>query len=402
MPSSTRLTFIRLLVNSPAQTSSAIEIAICDRRQRRAEPLGGLAAARLTGLALERAEQVGIGAVPGREQAEEQAGADGDARRRTAAPCRPSSPAAFRPLRSAASRRSGRASIATRAGRPGRRSPPAPPIRSAAGRSAGARLAPIDSRIAISLDRAAARASSRLAMFAQAMSRTRPVTASSSSSGTLRFAVDRGLTAGAGLEQHLPRLEPRHRLIAHAALQRRFDVVDDGAIRHVQLRPRLLDGGARPQPREQVGPVAAAVVELVEARDSSAPRSVIGTKTCGLAPSVVPSKPSGATPTMVRCWPLTISVSPTTPGIAVEPRRPVGVTEHDDQRLAELLIVLGREQPADRRRQAEDGEVAAGDQHALAVQGLVVEGEVGAEQHVRGDVGEDRVAPSAGRGTSHS
>ena len=28
MPSSTRLTFIRLLVNSPAQTSSAIEIAI--------------------------------------------------------------------------------------------------------------------------------------------------------------------------------------------------------------------------------------------------------------------------------------------------------------------------------------------------------------------------------------
>ena len=38
MPSSTRLTFIRLLVKSPAHTSSAIEIAICDRRQRRAEP----------------------------------------------------------------------------------------------------------------------------------------------------------------------------------------------------------------------------------------------------------------------------------------------------------------------------------------------------------------------------
>ncbi len=45
------------------------------------------------------------------------------------------------------------------------------------------RLAPIDSRTAISVDRFAARASRRLAMFAHAISRTTPVTASSSSSG---------------------------------------------------------------------------------------------------------------------------------------------------------------------------------------------------------------------------
>ncbi len=35
-------------------------------------------------------------------------------------------------------------------------------------------------------------------------------------------------------------------------------------------------------------------------------RSVIGTNTCGLVPSVVPSNPRGATPTIVRVWPLTI------------------------------------------------------------------------------------------------
>ena len=35
-------------------------------------------------------------------------------------------------------------------------------------------------------------------------------------------------------------------------------------------------------------------------------RIVIGTKTSGSAPSVVPSKPRGATPTIVIDWPLTI------------------------------------------------------------------------------------------------
>ena len=45
-----------------------------------------------------------------------------------------------------------------------------------------------------------------------------------------------------------------------------------------------------------------------------AERSVIGTKTAGRAPSVVPSKPRGATPTMVNVWPLTIIVWLSIPG----------------------------------------------------------------------------------------
>ena len=43
-------------------------------------------------------------------------------------------------------------------------------------------------------------------------------------------------------------------------------------------------------------------------------RSVIGTKTAGRAPSVVPLKPRAATPTMVSVWPLTIIVWLSTAG----------------------------------------------------------------------------------------
>ena len=50
------------------------------------------------------------------------------------------------------------------------------------------RLAPIDSRTAISRRARAPRASSRLAMLAQAISSTKPVTASSSVSGGPRRA----------------------------------------------------------------------------------------------------------------------------------------------------------------------------------------------------------------------
>ena len=41
---------------------------------------------------------------------------------------------------------------------------------------------------------------------------------------------------------------------------------------------------------------------------------MIGTKTFGCAPSVVPSKPRGATPTIVSAWPLTMIVSLSTAG----------------------------------------------------------------------------------------
>jgi len=47
---------------------------------------------------------------------------------------------------------------------------------------------------------------------------------------------------------------------------------------------------------------------------SSSLRRVIGTNTFGVTPIVVPSKPRGATPTIVSVRPFTMSVWPTTEG----------------------------------------------------------------------------------------
>ena len=44
---------------------------------------------------------------------------------------------------------------------------------------------------------------------------------------------------------------------------------------------------------------------------------------------------------------------------------PVRVAQHDDGRLAERPVVVGPEQAAERRLQAEHREVAARDEHAL-------------------------------------
>ena len=68
------------------------------------------------------------------------------------------------------------------------------------------RLAPSDSRMAISVARPAPRASSRLAMFAQAMSSTMPGDGHQEEQRRLGFAMDRALSAVAGLD--LDRLSP--------------------------------------------------------------------------------------------------------------------------------------------------------------------------------------------------
>ena len=62
-----------------------------------------------------------------------------------------------------------------------------------------------------------------------------------------RFVVEAALAALAGLGGDLLRLEARHRLLAHALLQRRFDVVDDRVVRTVDRDGRLLDRDARLQ-----------------------------------------------------------------------------------------------------------------------------------------------------------
>ena len=86
---------------------------------------------------------------------------------------------------------------------------------------------------------------------------------------------------------------------------------------------------------------------------------MIGTNTSGCTPSVVPSNPRGATPTIVIVWPLTIMRLVQRTGIGREPRLPVRVAEDDDVRLVDGAIVLGRQETADCRLQVEDGEIAA-------------------------------------------
>ncbi len=78
------------------------------------------------------------------------------------------------------------------------------------------------------------------------------------------LAIDRALPAGSLFHFELPGLEPRHRRVTHSALERCFHLVDDCAVLHVQLGPRLLERDPRTQPREHVGPVGAAIVEAVE------------------------------------------------------------------------------------------------------------------------------------------
>ena len=212
--------------------------------QRGAEHRRAARARRLAGLSLERRQQVGARAVQRREEAEQHAGAEGQRPRRTAARVGSSSMPERR-----APRRSGRIDgdqlqrpLRDDAGRRARPAPRAAAIRSAAAGSSAQRLAPIDSRTAISPVRAAARASSRLAMLAQAISSTRPVTPSSIFSGGPASRAHRALAL-------VPRLDARAswsrncciRWSLMPRLQRRLDVVDDAAVDAVHPAARLLD-----------------------------------------------------------------------------------------------------------------------------------------------------------------
>ena len=53
-------------------------------------------------------------------------------------------------------------------------------------------------------------------------------------------------------------------------------------------------------------------------------------------------------------------------GVEREARAPVVVAEHDDEVVADRLVVFGREEPSDRRRQAEHRKVTARHQQAVA------------------------------------
>ena len=98
------------------------------------------------------------------------------------------------------------------------------------------RVAPSESRTAISVVRFAARASSRLAMLAQAMSSTMPVTAKSSVSGSRDAVIAELWPLRPSLSVMTCGAESCRGLGAHAFDPRRLDVVDDRVIRGVDRR----------------------------------------------------------------------------------------------------------------------------------------------------------------------
>ncbi len=162
----------------------------------------------------------------------------------------------------------------------------------------------------------AARARSRLAMLAQAMSSTSAVTPSSRRSGVRASPWMELCPRAAVLHQQRLRLETRHRLVAHALLQRRLDVVDD--LRDTERSAPSWPGRANAglQPREAVDPVAAPILELLPARLQE-PAQRDWNKDLRRRPRAsCRSKSFGATPTIVSDWPLTMIVSLRTLGSA--------------------------------------------------------------------------------------
>ena len=290
MPRSTRLTLTRLLVKSPATTSSTIDSAICAVASVVRKRDAAARARRLAGLALERRrpDRAACCAAPGTARRGGRCRASAPPRR--AARCGRSDVDRVRPPSAGSSAAiSAERPPRTTSSRRRRRRPRAAPTRSAAGAISCQRLAPIDSRTAISPARAAARASSRLAMLAQAISSTTPVTPSSSVERRSRLAAIVALPAAPGSTADGLALKRAIVCSLMSCLQRRLDVVEDrrDTARSSAARAcSIVD--ARLQPREQVDPVAAAVVEPVRSRAAQLLAHRDRHEDLRLAPSVVP------------------------------------------------------------------------------------------------------------------
>ena len=230
IPRSTRPTLRRLLMNSPAEMSSAIESAICavtsDVRNRAAPR----AADELSGIVAQRRHEIGTRALQRREDPEQQAGDERQRRRErrsrsllSANSQRPRDVARQQRHRSPSSVhvRHGRCSRCRRA--TARSTDSVSSCAISCGASRRARGAPPSP----SCDWRRARAADWRCSRRRSAARS-PVIENSSISGVRVSLVQRALAlARRRSTSDLLRPELRHRLRAHALLQRRFDVVDD-------------------------------------------------------------------------------------------------------------------------------------------------------------------------------
>jgi hypothetical protein len=160
----------------------------------------------------------------------------------------------------------------------------------------------------------------------------------------------------------------------------------------VQRAPRLLDRHAGLEPAEDVRPVAAPVLEAVEARLHLAAHRDrdedlgVGAER-GAREAARRDADDGHRVAVDR------DDLADHRRVRAEPRLPVGVAEHGDEVRADGLVVGGGDQAAEVRLETESREVRARDHHPLAVERLPLEGEVRAERAVRDQPGEHGLLP---------
>ncbi len=257
------------------------------------------------------------------------------------------------------------------------------------------RLAPIESRMAISPARPAERASSRLAMFAQAMRMTKTVTPRSRVS-PLRASRATDVC-------------PRAPFSTVIAFARNFCMVWSlmpvcsgastsfmtGLVRDVDGRPRLLERHARLEPGEQINPVTAAILERAGPR----PRHHLVAQRDGHEHER-PRAERRARESLGRDADdrhrLTVDGHRLIhhAGVAAEAGRPVGVAQHHHPAVVGDLVIVWPDESSEGRLEAQRRKVTPRDEDAVAVdRGLSLDGEVGAHQDMARDPCENCLFP---------
>ena len=366
-PRSTRATFARLCVNNAASTSSSIDSAICDvasakRKRPRFLPPNARAlppcSARTGSVATSFAigssanTSVASAAIAKAAATAREVQADAAGRRGPAAPTR----------RSRAARRSatGKLATAAQAGEQQRfdgqeRDEPATARRRATrarrsrrcarrrARTSGSRGSRSRSAGSSPSPRKTPRAASARA-WGPGSGRAHRTRATGSSRETPRCRTRRATRAAAS---RAPRRRRRSRGTSRSSAACACSSETPGS-----QRARTRRRNRRAGPRSAVS------------RPTGNHSSVNGAKTSGRAPGVVPTKPRGATPTIVSGWPPTTSVLPSTAGIRGVRRLPIIIGEHDGRRRAVARRPARRARGRAPARRRAPRKIAARDEHA--------------------------------------
>jgi hypothetical protein len=166
--------------------------------------------------------------------------------------------------------------------------------------------------------------------------------------------VQARLPAGARLHGERAAGEALARLRAEPRLQRQLDVAQHRAVHAREPAPCVVGGGARGEAREHVRPVAAAVGEHVVGRAGEARvvddrheqrRALVDRGADEAARRDADDRGRVAVDDEGR---------PDHRRVGLELVRPVAVAQHRDRRRARALVV-GREEPAERRRRPSTG-----------------------------------------------